>query len=120
MTGPRYAELQVTSHFSFLRGASSCEELFAQASLLGIEALAIVDRNSLAGVVRAHEAAKTTDIRLIVGCRLDLADGASVLVYPTDRPAYARLCRLRRSASDAAARPSVISNGAILPPTGRV
>ena len=94
MTGPRYAELQVTSHFSFLRGASSCEELFAQAALLGIEALAIVDRNSLAGVVRAHEAAKTTDIRLIVGCRLDLADGASVLVYPTDRPAYARLCRL--------------------------
>ena len=94
MTGPRYAELQVTSHFSFLRGASSCEELFAQASLLGIEALAIVDRNSLAGVVRAHEAAKTTGIRLIVGCRLDLADGASVLVYPTDRPAYARLCRL--------------------------
>src|SRR6516162_4103124 len=94
MTGPRYAELQVTSHFSFLRGASSCEELFAQASLLGIEALAIVDRNSLAGVVRAHEAAKTTGIRLIVGCRLDLADGASVLVYPTDRPAYARICRL--------------------------
>ncbi|MER8523333.1 hypothetical protein [Mesorhizobium sp. M0633] len=47
----RYAELQVTSHFSFLRGASSCEELFAQAALLGIEALAIVDRNSLAGIV---------------------------------------------------------------------
>ena len=106
MTGPRYAELQVTSHFSFLRGASSCEELFAQAALLGIEALAIVDRNSLAGVVRAHEAAKTTGIRLIVGCRLDLADGASVLVYPTDRPAYARLCRLlslgkRRSGKEA-------------------
>jgi hypothetical protein len=94
MSSPRYAEIQVTSHFSFLRGASSCEELFAQAALLGIEALAIVDRNSLAGVVRAHEAAKTTGIRLIVGCRLDLADGASVLVYPTDRRAYARLCRL--------------------------
>ena len=90
----RYAELQVTSHFSFLRGASSCEELFAQAAVLGIEALAIVDRNSLAGIVRAHEAAKTTGVRLIVGCRLDLADGMSVLVYPTDRPAYARLCRL--------------------------
>jgi error-prone DNA polymerase len=89
-----YAELQVTSHFSFLRGASSCEELFAQAALLGIEALAVVDRNSLAGIVRAHEAAKVTGVRLIVGCRLDLADGMSVLVYPTDRPAYARLCRL--------------------------
>ncbi|MBB2974362.1 error-prone DNA polymerase [Mesorhizobium sp. RMAD-H1] len=94
MNGPRYAELQVTSHFSFLRGASSCEELFAQASLMGIEALGIVDRNSLAGIVRANEAARTTGIRLVVGCRLDLADGMSVLVYPTDRAAYARLCRL--------------------------
>lgn len=94
MNGPRYAELQCTSHFSFLRGASSCEELFAQAAMLGIEALAVVDRNSLAGIVRAHEAAKTTGVRLIVGCRLDLADGMSVLVYPSDRPAYARLCRL--------------------------
>jgi error-prone DNA polymerase len=90
----RYAELQVTSHFSFLRGASSCEELFARAANLGIEALAIADRNSLAGIVRGHEAAKVTGIRLIVGCRLDLADGTSVLVYPTDRPAYSRLCRL--------------------------
>src|ERR1700682_6238982 len=89
-----YVELQVTSHFSFLRGASSCEELFAHAALLGIEALAVVDRNSLAGIVRAHEAAKVTGVRLIVGCRLDLADGMSVLVYPTDRPAYSRLCRL--------------------------
>jgi error-prone DNA polymerase len=94
MSGPRYAELQVTSHFSFLRGASSCEELFAQAATMGIEALGVVDRNSLAGIVRAHEAAKTTGIRLVVGCRLDLADGMSMLVYPTDRPAYARLCRL--------------------------
>jgi error-prone DNA polymerase len=90
----RYAELQVTSHFSFLRGASSCEELFAHAANLGIEALAIADRNSLAGIVRAHEAAKVTGVRLIAGCRLDLADGMSVLVYPTDRPAYSRLCRL--------------------------
>ena len=94
MTGPRYAELQVTSHFSFLRGASGCDELFAAAAALGIEALSIVDRNSLAGIVRAHEAAKTTGVRLVVGCRLDLSDGMSVLVYPTDRPAYSRLCRL--------------------------
>lgn len=91
---PRYAELQVTSHFSFLRGASSCEELFAQAAYLGIEALAITDRNSLAGMIRAYEAATASGIRLIVGCRLDLAEGISLLVYPTDRPAYARLCRL--------------------------
>jgi error-prone DNA polymerase len=90
----RYAELQCASHFSFLRGASSCEELFAQAAMTGIEALAITDRNSLAGIVRAHEAAKVTKMRLIVGCRLDLTDGSAVLVYPIDRPAYARLCRL--------------------------
>ncbi|GGE20093.1 error-prone DNA polymerase 2 [Aureimonas endophytica] len=90
----RYAELQVTSHFSFLRGASSCEELFATASLMGIEALGVVDRNSLAGIVRAHEAAKTTGIRLIVGCRLDLTDSMPILVYPMNRPAYSRLCRL--------------------------
>ncbi|CDX51869.1 Error-prone DNA polymerase 2 [Mesorhizobium plurifarium] len=94
MNDVRYAELQVTSHFSFLRGASSAEELFSQAALLGIEALAVVDRNSLAGIVRAHEAAKTTGVRLIVGCRLDLTDGMSLLAYPTDRDAYSRLCRL--------------------------
>lgn len=94
MTSLAYAELQVTSHFSFLRGASSCDELFAQAAVMGISALGIVDRNSIAGIVRAYEAARTTGIRLVVGCRLDLNDGVSVLVYPTDRPAYARLCRL--------------------------
>ncbi|MDQ1153049.1 error-prone DNA polymerase [Brevundimonas sp. SORGH_AS_0993] len=90
----RYAELQCASHFSFLRGASSCEELFSQAAVCGVEALAITDRNSLAGIVRAHQAAKVTGVRLIVGCRLELTDGATVLVYPTDRPAYSRLCRL--------------------------
>ncbi|WP_426129384.1 error-prone DNA polymerase [Pararhizobium sp. PWRC1-1] len=90
----RYAELQVTSHFSFLRGASGCDELFTTAKALGIEALGIVDRNSLAGIVRAWEAAKETGVRLVVGCRLDLTDGMAMLVYPTDRPAYSRLCRL--------------------------
>lgn len=90
----RYAELQVTSHFSFLRGASSADELFARAAYLGIEALAVVDRNSLAGIVRAREASNATGVRLIIGCRLDLRDSISVLVYPTDRAAYSRLCRL--------------------------
>ncbi|TDW20879.1 error-prone DNA polymerase [Rhizobium azibense] len=90
----RYAEFQVTTHFSFLRGASSAEELFATAAVLGIDALGVVDRNTLAGIVRAWEAAKTTGVRLVVGCRLDLSDGMSILVYPTDRPAYSRLCRL--------------------------
>ncbi|ANL38264.1 MULTISPECIES: error-prone DNA polymerase [Rhizobium] len=90
----RYAELQVTTHFSFLRGASSAEELFAAAKLMGIEALGIVDRNTLAGIVRALEASRATGLRLVVGCRLDLQDGMSILVYPTDRAAYSRLTRL--------------------------
>lgn len=90
----RYVELQATSHFSFLRGASSCEELFSQANVCGAEALAIADRNSAAGIVRAWEASKATGIRLIFGCRLDLIDGTGLLVYPTDRNAYSRLCRL--------------------------
>jgi error-prone DNA polymerase len=94
MSAPRYAELQVTTHFSFLRGASSCDELFEQAKNLGIEALGIVDRNSLAAIPRAYEAASNHGIRLVIGCRLDLDDDLSVLVYPMDRPAYGRLCRL--------------------------
>src|ERR1044072_4662750 len=89
-----YAELQVTTHFSFLRGVSSAEALFSAAALLGIDALGIVDHNSLPAIVRAHEAAKVTGVRLIVGCRIDLEDFPSLLVYPTDRKAYGRLCRL--------------------------
>jgi error-prone DNA polymerase len=89
-----YVELQTTTHFSFLRGASSADELFATAAELGIGALGIVDRNSLSGIVRAWEASKATGVRLVVGCRLDLSDGMALLVYPTDRAAYARLCRL--------------------------
>lgn len=89
-----YAELQVTTHLSFLRGASSADELFARAKELGIEAMGVVDRNSLAGIVRALEASRATKLRLVVGCRLDLQDGMSLLVYPTDRGAYSRLTRL--------------------------
>ena len=89
-----YVELQCASHFSLLRGASSPGELFDEAARLGYRALALCDRNSLAGMVRAHIAAKETGVRLIVGCELVLRDGMSVLVYPTDRAAYGRLCRL--------------------------
>ena len=67
-----YVELQCASHFSFLRGVSSAEELFGTAALLGMEALAVTDLNSLSGIVRAHEAASATGVRLIVGCRLRL------------------------------------------------
>ncbi len=89
-----YAELQVATNYSFLRGASHVEELFAQADAMGIAALGITDRNSLAGIARAHQRAAETRTRLVVGCRLDLTDASSVLAYPTDRAAYARLCRL--------------------------
>ena len=89
-----YAELQVTTNFSFLRGASHPHELFARAAELGIAALGITDRHSLAGMVRAHVAARDAGVRLVVGCRLDLEEGPSVLVYPSDRAAYGRLCRL--------------------------
>lgn len=89
-----YVELQVTTHFSFLRGASSCEELFATAALMGCDALGVTDRNSVAGIVRALVAAETTGIRLIPGCRIDLVDGTSLLVWPEDRLAWSRLTRL--------------------------
>ena len=90
----RYAELQATSNFSFLRGAAHPEELVARAAELGHEAIAIADRNTLAGVVRAHIAAKGSGIRLVVGARLDLVDGPSLVCLPTDRAAYGRLARL--------------------------
>ncbi|MBV8889075.1 MAG: DNA polymerase III subunit alpha [Alphaproteobacteria bacterium] len=89
-----YAELQVTSNFSFLRGASHPDELVATAAALGQQAIAITDRNSFAGIVRAHHAAKVTGIRLVIGVRLDLCDGTSLLAYPEDRAAYGRLTRL--------------------------
>jgi error-prone DNA polymerase len=91
---PGYAELQVTSNFSFLRGAAHPGELVTTAAALGHRAIAITDRNSLAGIVRAHQAAKEVGLRLVVGCRLDLDDGASLLLFPEDRAAYGRLTRL--------------------------
>ena len=71
-----YVELQVTSHFSFLRGASSPEELFAAASVLGHHALALADRGSVAGVVRGWDGQKATGVRMIAGARVDLVDGS--------------------------------------------
>ena len=66
----RYAELQVTTNFSFLEGGSHPHELVVRAAELGLDAIAITDRNSVAGVVRAHLAARDElDVKLIVGCR---------------------------------------------------
>jgi len=89
-----YAELQALSNFSFLEGASHAEELVLTARALGLAALAITDRNSVAGLVRAHVAAKAHGLRFLPAARLDLTDGMSFLCYPTDRPAWGRLCRL--------------------------
>ena len=89
-----YAELQAVSNFSFLTGGSHPEELVLQAKGLGLSALALADRNTLAGVVRAHMAAKEAQLRFLPGARLDFLDAASVLVFPTDRAAYGRLSQL--------------------------
>ena len=89
-----YVELQVTSNFSFLRGASHPEELVEQAAAYGYTRIAITDRNSLAGIVRAHVAAKEKGMQIIPACRLDLLDGPSLLAYPTNKDAYSRISAL--------------------------
>ncbi|HEY2245620.1 MAG TPA: error-prone DNA polymerase [Xanthobacteraceae bacterium] len=89
-----YAELAVTTNFSFLRGASHPQELVARADELGLTAIGIADRNSFAGVVRAYDEAKKRQIKLLVGTRLVTIDDFEVLTYPVDRAAYGRLCRL--------------------------
>jgi error-prone DNA polymerase len=91
-----YAELEVTSNYTFLTGASYPEEYATRAAQLGHRAIAITDTNTLAGIVRAYVAAKQAGIQLVVGARLTFTDAPdlSTLVYPTDRNAYARLCRL--------------------------
>jgi error-prone DNA polymerase len=93
-SGGVYAELHCRSNFSFLRGASHPDELCARAAELGYAALAITDRNTLAGVVRMHVAAKEHDLRLIVGAEIVPVDVPPVLLYPMDRAGYGRLCRL--------------------------
>ncbi|MFY0611977.1 MAG: error-prone DNA polymerase [Hyphomicrobiaceae bacterium] len=89
-----YAELQVTSNFSFLHGGSHAHELVERAGQLGLDAIAVVDRNTLAGVVRAHTAARAAGLRVITGARLEFRDAPSLLCLPKDRAAYGRLSRL--------------------------
>src|SRR4051812_31660582 len=89
-----YTELQVTTNFSFLRGGSHPEELVLQALEFGYDKIAITDRNTLAGIVRAHAAAKGKNIEIIPACRLDLLDGPSLLAYPTTQQAYSQLSAL--------------------------
>jgi error-prone DNA polymerase len=86
-----YTELQITTNFSFLRGASHPEEFVEQAAISGYTEIGITDRNSVAGIVRAHVAAKSAGIRLLPACRMDLMDGPSLLVYPTNTHGYAQM-----------------------------
>jgi error-prone DNA polymerase len=95
-----YAELMVTSNFSFLRSGSHPGELVAAAMALGLNGIGIADRNSFAGVVRGYTAHRDLreqypDFRYVVGVRLAFADGTpDILAYPSDRDAYGRLCRM--------------------------
>jgi error-prone DNA polymerase len=101
-TQPAYAELHCKTNFSFLCGASHADELVARAVELGYYALAITDQNSLAGVVRAHAAAKTGGLKLLIGAEITPYDALPVLLYASSFAGYRRLSRLitrgRRSA----------------------
>ena len=95
----RYAELHCLTNFSFLRGASHPSELVERAAELGYAALAVTDRHSLAGVVRAHAAAREINkdgprIKLLIGAEIHPVDAPSVVLLATDRAAYGRLTRL--------------------------
>jgi error-prone DNA polymerase len=97
-TGPNprapFVELGVTTPFSFLRGASDAIELAMEAQAQGFDAIGVADRNTLAGAVRLHSAAKGALMRPLIGCRLELTDAPSLLAYPIDREGYGRLSRL--------------------------
>src|SRR5919204_136212 len=93
----RYVEFAVTSNFSFLHGASHPEELIAEADRLQYSGLGLCDRNSVAGVVRAHLAKRETELKLRYhpGARLIFRDGTpDILAYPRDRAGWGKLCRL--------------------------
>jgi error-prone DNA polymerase len=115
---PAYAELHCVSNFSFLRGASHPEELVARAAALGYIALALTDECSLAGVVRAHLAARDAGLKLIVGSEFALGDGARLVLFAPDRAAYGNLSELitetRRAARKGRYRltPAAIARGA--------
>jgi error-prone DNA polymerase len=94
MTPPAYAELHCLSDFSFHRGAASAEQLFERAAKCGYTALAITDECSMAGIVRAHEAAERSGVRLIVGTEITLSDGLKLVLLAQDKRGYEGLCAL--------------------------
>ncbi len=124
-----YAELHCKTNFSFLEGASHPDELVAQAVALGYQALAITDRNTLAGVVRAHAAARQCGLPLVIGAEITPDDAPPVVLWTTDRASYGRLSRLitlgrRRAAkgefqvslADVAAHAEGLLAGVVNPP----
>ncbi|MFL0418510.1 error-prone DNA polymerase [Sphingomonas sp. 179-I 2A4 NHS] len=111
-----YVELQVLTHFSLLRGASSPDELFSAAALLGYPALGVGDIGTVAGVVRAWEAQKVTAVRSIAGARVDLSCGRRLILYPTDRRAWSRLTRLLTVGKKRAGKGSCLLHWHDLPP----
>ncbi|HEX7814440.1 error-prone DNA polymerase [Dyella sp.] len=95
---PDYAELHCLSAFSFQRGASTAMELFERAAELGYKALAVTDEGSLAGIVRAKQAADATGIKLIVGSEVRIDGGPKLVLLVQDRPGYVALCRMLTAA----------------------
>ena len=89
-----YAELHCISNYSFLRGASHPEELVLQAAVLGYRALAITDECSMAGIVKAHVAAKTCGLKLIVGSEFHLEENICIVLLAPTRIAYGQICNL--------------------------
>lgn len=96
-----YAELQISSNFSFLTGASHPHEIVWKAAELGYQYISITDRNTLSSAVRAHAAARDAGMRSLIGCRIELSESltpeylrTSLLLYPTNREGYGMLCRL--------------------------
>lgn len=94
MSGLDYAELHCLSNFSFQRGASSADELFKRAKALGYQALAITDECTLAGIVRAWQAARQEGVRLIVGSEVQLHGGAKLVLLVESLEGYQNLCAL--------------------------
>ncbi len=99
MKTPDYAEIGITTNFSFLRGGSDPRAYVHQAAHLGISAIGIADHNTLAGVVRAYKELDNSELpckpKLLIGARIVFVDGTpDILVYPRDRAAYGRLCQL--------------------------
>ncbi len=90
----RYVELHCKSNFSFLEGASHADELLQRAAEIGYSGLAITDRNTLAGSVRGHSAAKDCSVDYFVGAEVHPIDGPPIVLWPQDRAAYGRLSRL--------------------------